>query len=106
MTNAAREDIGREMRAGRPTVPLSQARSLRNINKHSRSFKAIDWMHFLLSIGEVVLADRIPDNYFEMFMHLCQAGRLLFKPSAITTGELRDVDKLLKRFCLAFYTHV
>jgi len=106
MINAAREDIGREMRAGRPTVPLSQARSLRNINKHSSSFKAIDWMYFLLSIGEVVLADRIPDDYFEMFMHLCQAGRLLFKPSAITTSELRDVDKLLKRFCLVFYTHV
>jgi len=63
-------------------------------------------MYFLLSIGEVVLADRIPDDYFEMFMHLCQAGRLLFKPSAITTSELRNVDKLLKRFCLAFYTHV
>jgi len=106
MTNAAREAIGREMRAGRPRVPFSQARSLQNINKHSSSFKAVDWTYFRSSIGEVVLADRIPDAYFKMFMLFCLAGRILFKPSAITTGELREVDKLLKRFFLAFYTHV
>lgn len=62
LSNADREAIGREIKAGRPTVPLSQARSLRNISKHYRSYKAVDWMYFLLSVGEVVLADRIPDE--------------------------------------------
>jgi len=44
------------------TVPLAQARSLRDINVHSGSYKASDWMYFLLSIGEVVLADRLPEE--------------------------------------------
>jgi len=106
MTNAAREAIGREMRAGRATVPLSPARSLRNINKRSSSFKAVHWMYFLLSIGEVVLADRTPDDYFKMFMLLCRAGRIRFKPRAITAGDLSDADELLKLFRVAFYTQV
>lgn len=59
------EAIGREIRAGRPTVPLSQARALRDIYKHSGSYKAVDWMYFLLCTGEVVLADRIPENIFK-----------------------------------------
>jgi len=63
-------------------------------------------MYFLLSVGEVVLADRIPEEIFMMFMYLCQAGRLLFKPSAMTEDELKAADKLLKHFCHAFYRHV
>jgi len=104
--NAVREAIGREIKAGRPTVPLSQARSLRNIQKHSGSYKAVDWMFFLLSIGEVVLADRIHDEFFQMFMLLCHAGRLLFKPSSMKAAELQAADRLLKRFCHTYYTHV
>lgn len=98
--------IGAEIAAGRPTVPLSQARSLRDIYKHSGSYKAVDWMYFLLSVGEVVLAERIPEDYFKMFMLLCQAGRLLFKPSAVTEHELSTADRLLKRFCEAYFKHV
>ena len=41
MTNAALEAIGREIRAGCATVPLSPARSRLNINKRSNSFKAV-----------------------------------------------------------------
>jgi len=106
MTSAAREAIGREMRAGRAAVPLSPARSLRNINKSSSSFEAVHWMYFLLSIGEVVLADRTPDDYFKMFMLLCGVGRIRFKPRAITAGELSDADELLELFRAAFYTEV
>jgi len=66
----------------------------------------VDWTYYLLSDGEVVLADRIPEEFFKMFMCLCKAGRLLFKPSALTKDELKAADKLLKRFCHASYTHV
>jgi len=54
---ATREAIGREIMAGCKTVPLRQARSLRDITKHSGSYKAVNWLYFLLSTGEVVLAD-------------------------------------------------
>jgi len=68
--------------------------------------KPVDWMYSLLSIGEVVLADRIPEEFFRMFMLLCQAGRVLSKLSAMTTDEQKDVDKHLRLFCSAFCTHV
>jgi len=41
-----------------------------------------------------------------MFLCLCQAGRLLFKPRALTEDELKTIDKLLRRFCHAYYTYV
>jgi len=104
--NAVRECIGREMKTGRKTIPLSQERSLRDIHKHSGSYKAVDWMYFLLCTGEAVLADRIPEYFFKMFMLLCNAGRLIFKPGVLTEMELHEVDKLLRRSCRAFYKHV
>lgn len=103
---AVREAIGKEIKAGRSTVPSSQARALRDIHKHSGSYKAIDWMYFLLSVGEVVLDGRIPDTFFKIFMLLCRAGRLIFKPSAVTGEELQEADKLLKAFCHEYYVHV
>jgi len=103
---AVREAIGREVKAGRRTIPLSQARSLRDISKHSGSYKAVDWMFFLLSVGEVVLADRSPEPHVKMFIQLCHAGRIIFKPGSITKDELRAADRFLKRFCPDFYAHV
>jgi len=63
-------------------------------------------MYFVLSVGEVVLADRMPDELFNKFMLLCRAGRLVFKPSLMTEQKLKEADKLLKRFCHAYYTHI
>lgn len=100
------EAIGREIRAGRPTVPLSQARTLRDIYKHSGSYKAVDWMYFLLCTGEVVLTDRIPEKFSKIFMEFCHVGRLHFKPGALTEDELNKADKHLKKFCHGHYTHV
>jgi len=63
-------------------------------------------MYFLLSVGEVVLAHRIPDECFNMFVLPCRARRLLFKPSPMTERQLKEADNLLKRFCQAYYTQV
>lgn len=54
MPKSVREAVGQEIEDGRPTVPLSQARQLRDIETHSGSHKAVDWMYFLLSVGQVV----------------------------------------------------
>jgi len=106
MSKASREAIGREIKAGRPTIPLNQARPLPDMCKDSSSYKSVDWMYFLLSVGEVVLADRMPDELFNKFMLLCRAGRLVFKPSLMTEQQQKEADKLLKRFCHAYYTHI
>jgi len=101
-----RDTIGREIKAGRKTVPLRQPCSLRNNAKYSGSKNAVDWLYFLPCTGEVVLADRIPEEIVKMFMLLFRAGRLVFKPVLITNAEVREAEKLIKRFCLAFYAHV
>jgi len=61
-SKASREAIGREIKAGRATIPLNKARALRDTSNHSSSYKAVDWMFFLLSAGEVVLADPVNDG--------------------------------------------
>jgi len=50
--------------------------------------------------------DRIPDEFFNMLMLLCGSGRLLFKPSAMTEQQLKEADKIVKRFYHAYYTRV
>jgi len=40
--------MGKELRSARRTVPRAQERSLRNIDVHLKSFKAVDWMHLIL----------------------------------------------------------
>jgi len=60
-------------------------------------------MYFLLSVGEVVLADRVPEQFFKLFMLLCRAGRLLSKPSAMTDEQLKAADRFLKSVCHAYY---
>ena len=40
--------MGKELRSTRRTVPRAQASSLRNIDVHHKTFKAVDWMHFIL----------------------------------------------------------
>jgi len=57
------EAISQEAADGRPTVALAQARSLRVVSVQSSSYIAVDWMFFLLSAGEAVFADRIPDEF-------------------------------------------
>lgn len=39
-------------------------------------------------------------------MHLCRAGRLLFKPTMVTGEDLGNIDLYLKRFCSGFYKHI
>jgi len=70
------------------------------------SYEGIDWLYFLLSVGEVVLADRSPYQFFKMLILLSQAGRILFKPSFLTEKALQTVDQLLKQFLLDFYAQV
>jgi len=98
--------IGCEIVAGRATVPLAQARSLRDINVHWRSYKTADGLFFLLRVGEVVLADRVPEEFVQMCIHLCRAGRLLFRPSGLTEDDLGKVEGSTKNFCADFYKYV
>jgi len=98
--------IGRQMAAARRTVPMVEARSLRNIDLKYRSFKAVDWMYWLVSTAEVQLAGRIPELYYEMLMALCKTCRVLFRPRGISPPELITVEARLKRFVHLYYTNV
>lgn len=106
MSSVEAAALGKEIRTGRCTVPLSQARSLRDIYVHRNSFKAVDWMYFLLCSGEAVLYCRISSDLYKMFMRLSRACRLLFRPSGLTQEELGRVEEELNLFCQDFYRHV
>jgi len=97
--------IGCETVAGRATVPLAQARSLRDLTVHWGSYKGADRLLFLLIVTEVVLAHHLPEEPFKMFVHLCRAGRLLFRPSDLTEDDLEKVERSIKNFCADFYKY-
>jgi len=98
--------IGREMVGARRTVPRAQARSLRNIDTQFRSFKAVDWMYWLVSTAEVLLAGRIPDSHYAMLRTLCKACRILFRPRGLSPPEIDDVESRLQRFVRRYYRNV
>lgn len=99
-------EIGRDLPKARATVPCSQARSLRNLAIIFQSYKAVDWLFFLLSTAEVVLADRLSPTLYGMVMHLVGASRVLFRPPPVTLEELKALDERIKSFCRAYYAHV
>lgn len=98
-----RTAMGKEYKAAAATVPARQARTLRNIDTRCGSSKAADWLFFLLCGGDVLLYGRAPDNFYEMFMCLCRAGRVLFRPSAVSPSELSAAEAEIKAFLVAFY---
>jgi len=63
MSKATVALVGRELQGSRRTVARAHARSLRNSDVHHKSFKAVDWLHFILCSGEVLLAGRIPGDF-------------------------------------------
>jgi len=95
-----------ELREARRTVPLAQARSLRNIDVHHYSFKAVDWMHFLPCSGEVLLAGRVSGDYYNMLMASCRAGRLLFRPRVVTKADIQSIDEDIKYFVTKYYVKI
>lgn len=96
--------VGRELVAAKTTVPTSRARALRDVHSRFRSYKAVDWMYFILSTCEVVLHNRIPADAFGMFMSLCAACRFLFRPNALSDADVSVIDSELKSFCFKYYS--
>jgi len=98
MSAATVARIIREMVAARRTVPMIQARSLRNIDLHFWSFKTVNWMFWLVFTAEIQLVGRISDLYYKMFMKLCKACRVLFGPRGLSAPELKTEEVRLQRF--------
>jgi len=98
MSKATVALVGRELQGSRRTVPRAQARFRSNIDAHHKSFKAVDWLHFILCSGEVLLAGRIPGDFYDMFMALCRASRLLLQPRGVTRAEIQAIDADIKYF--------
>lgn len=92
LPKSVRAVIGRELAAACQTVPLSQAWSLRDNNIRFKSHRAVDWMHFFLCTGEVLLAGRLPKEYFNMLADLSKAARLLLCPGGISASRLHKAD--------------
>jgi len=106
MSNATVVLVDRELHGSRRTVPRAQARSLRNIDVHHKSFKAVDWLHFILCSGEVVHTGRFRGDFYDMFMALCRASRLLFRPRGVTRAEIWAIDGDITYFVTNYYAKI
>lgn len=85
-------------------IPTLQARAVRDVHWRYRFYKAVDWMFFILSTGEVVLHNRFQEDAYGMFMFLWAASRLLFLPYGRSEADVSAVDSELKSSCLKFYS--
>jgi len=63
-------------------------------------------LHFILCSGEVLLAGRIPGDFSDMFMALCRASRLLFRPRGVTRTEIQAIDADIKYFVTNYYAKI
>jgi len=103
MTESVAEVVGADIAAARATVPLFQARGLRNVKTHYKSYKAVEWMFFVLSTGPAALAGRIPAEAYKMFMCLMRACRLIFVPDDLPVSDFATLKTELENFCGLFY---
>ena len=101
-----RKLMGEEYATAARTVPARQARAMRDIDRRSGSFKAVDWLFFLLCGGGALLYGRVPITFYEMFMCLCRAERLLVRPSPVSVRDLDKAEEEIKAFLEAFYRNV
>jgi len=106
LSKSDREMMGGEYKAAARTVPARQARAMRDIDKKAGSFKAADWLFFLLCGGEALLYGRVPEDFYSMFMCLCRAGRILFTPSPVSPAELETAETEIANFLTAYYSIV
>lgn len=100
------EAIGREIRGARDTVPASQARALRDVRIHWKSCKTVDWLYFIVSLAEIVLAGRLRDVYYEVVMFLVKSCRLIFRPSALSQADVTAIKPGPEKCCASFYNNV
>jgi len=103
MTNSVAELVGAEIAVARATVPLFQARGLRNVQTHYKSYKAVAWMSFVLSTGPAALAGRIPSESYNMFMCPVRACRLIFVPDDLPVSDVATLKTELQNLCGLFY---
>jgi len=85
------------MRPAESTACLSTVTTTHSCAQR-KSFQAVDWVHYILCTGEVFFAGRFPGYFYNIFMPLCRAGRLLFRPSAFSEAEITAIDNDVKYF--------
>jgi len=103
MTDCVAESVGADIVAARATVPLLSARGLRNAKTHYKSYKAVEWMFFVLSTGPAALAGRIPAEAYKIFMCLVRAFRLIFVPDDLPVSDATTLETELQNLCGHFH---
>jgi len=77
---------------------------MRNIDVHRKSIKAVDWMHFILFSGPVLLAGRMPSASYTIFVARSRAFRLLLRPRGLFEADITATDVEVKYFVADNYT--
>jgi Transposase family tnp2 len=90
-------DIGSDMERSLRSIPSSYGKSLRNIQKYNKSFKAEEWSNFLLHYSSVLLHDRLRQDLFEHYGKLVAAIDLAIDYE-ISNENIRCIKSLLIDF--------
>jgi len=85
---------------------MERAQSIRDIDVHIKSVKAADWLQFIFCSEEDLLAGRITDAYFKIFMAPRRACRLLVRPRGATKADIEEIDKDIKYFVAMYYAKI
>ena len=87
-------------------MPRAQATSLKNIDVHPKSFKAVYWMHFILGRGELLLDGRNSASFYDVIMAFKWAFRLLFRPKSVNKVEIGAIQMDVKNIFANYHEKI
>lgn len=100
------EDVGRDLQAGNATIPAAFCRTLRDISKNLKSFKAVELQQWVLHTSIIVLRSRLPPTHLRHWARFVRAMQLCLNPKGISREQLDDIEKLLQTFVLTYEEYV
>lgn len=90
--------IGSDLAAANFTVPAAFSRTLRNIAKSHKGFKAIEWQEWTLSTSLLLLRGRLPLRYYWHWAHYVRALQLALNPDGISRTQTDELELLIRTF--------
>lgn len=92
------DQIGSDLAAANVSVPAAFSRTLRNIAKCHKGFKAIEWQEWTLYTSLLVLRGRLPARYYHHWSQYVRALQLALHRDGIKAGGLDEIRSLMRAF--------
>lgn len=90
--------VGSDLAAANFTIPTMFCRTLRNIAKSHKSFKAIEWQEWTLYTSLLLLRGRLPPKHYHHWAHYVRALQLALDRHGIERDGIDEIESLIKTF--------